>query len=276
MPTLLRIRIHPIKSCRGYDCSTAELDQLGLVGDRRFQVIAADGKPFTQRTHGALARVQTQIIGDELHVSTTEHGEIVIPIISPATATRTTEVWSTTGLITEDCGSEATGFFSALLGETAYLVRTGTAFDRPVKAHHGDRVGFADAFPLLVISEASLADLNRRLSENDPSAPAVVMERFRPNLVITDCTAFAEDTWKHIDIGDTRFAAAGPCERCIMTTVDPNTGAKLGPEPLRTLATYRRDPQGTGVHFGQNLVNLTKSGRLEVGASVEVDRKSRS
>ena len=64
MPTLLRIRIHPIKSCRGYDCSTAELDQLGLVGDRRFQVIAADCKPFTQRTHGALARVQTQIIGD--------------------------------------------------------------------------------------------------------------------------------------------------------------------------------------------------------------------
>lgn len=271
MPKLSRIRIHPIKSCRGYDCETADLDELGLVGDRRFQVIAADGKPYTQRTHGALARVTAKITEDQLKVSTPDQGEFTIPIASPASLQRSTEVWSSHGLIGDDCGSVATEFFTSLLGETAHLVRVGAAYNRPVNRHPSDRVGFADAYPLLIISEASLADLNQRVSVNDGTMPPLLMERFRPNLVITDCPAFAEDTWQHINIGSQRFAAGGPCERCIMTTVDPQTGVKLGPEPLRTLATYRRDPNGSGVWFGQNLVNLSKTGRISVGASINTD-----
>lgn len=270
MPTLARIRIHPIKSCRGYDCDTAKLDELGLVHDRRFQVITPAGKPFTQRTHGVLARVSAQITDEKLHVSAPGHDQFSTPLTRSRPSRHLTEVWSATDLIADDCGKNAAEFFSSLLGESAYLVHTGSAFDRPVRAHLHDRVGFADAFPLLIISEASLADLNRRLASHDTTTTPIAMERFRPNLVVTDCDAFAEDTWKHIRIDNRKFKTAGPCERCIMTTLDPQSGDKTGPEPLRTLATYRRASDGSGVWFGQNLVNLAKSGQIDVGSNIEV------
>lgn len=270
MPTLTRIRIHPIKSCRGYDCESAELDPLGLVNDRRFQVIAPDGKPFTQRSHGILAQVSAKVSAGELQVRAPDHGRFSVPLTRSQPSQHETEVWSATGLIAEGCGKIAAEFFSALLGESALLVSTGAAFERPVRAHPQDRVGFADAFPLLIISEASLAELNQRISAHDSSIAPIAMERFRPNLVVKGCHAFAEDTWSRLRIGDCEFESGGPCERCVMTTLDHQTGAKTGPEPLRTLATFRRATDGSGVWFGQNLVNTSKSGRIEVGTSINV------
>jgi hypothetical protein len=151
------------------------------------------------------------------------------------------------------------------------MVRIGAAFVRPVKPGPrlpGDRVSFADAYPLLVTTEASLRELNRRISEalGDP----VPMNRFRPNLVLSGSEAFAEDTWKRIRIGNVVFRSAGPCARCIMTTTDQTTGQR-GHEPLKTLAAFRRDPrEPSQVNFGQNLVNETKEGVLTVGDAVEV------
>ena len=270
MPTLARIRIHPIKSCRGHDMESAELDELGLIHDRRFQVIAPNGKPFTQRSHGILARVNANIDGDELRVSTPGHGAFTTLLSRSRPVHHHTEVWSATELIADGCGENAAEFFSSLLGESAHLVHTGAAFDRPVRAHPKDRVGFADAFPLLIVSEASLADLNQRISQQDTTAAPLGMERFRPNLIVKDCPAFAEDSWKRISIRDREFSSAGPCERCVMTTLDPRTGDKTGPEPLRTLATYRRATNGSSVWFGQNVVNVSKSGRIEIGSTIEV------
>lgn len=270
MPTLTRIRIYPIKSCRGYDCESAELDHLGLVNDRRFQVITPDGKPFTQRSHGILAQVSAHISANELQVRAPAHGQFSVPLNRPQPSQHETEVWSATGLIADGCGKIAAEFFSSLLRESSLLVSTGSAFDRPVRAHPHDQVGFADAFPLLIISEASLAGLNQRISAHDSSVAPIAMERFRPNLVVNDCSEFAEDTWRRLRIDDCDFESSGPCERCVMTTLDPQTGDKTGPEPLRTLATYRRIADGSGVGFGQNLVNTSKSGRIEVGSSIDL------
>ncbi len=237
-----------------------------LRGDRRFQVVNDQGLPFTQRTHGIMAHVSVRYEGDLLKISASRIGEIEIPLTVPTPSAVATEVWSSKDLVADHCGEAAQEFFSQLLGESARLVRVGQKFSRAVKNHPNERAGFADAFPLLGISEASLADLNRRLQKIEVE-PAT-MEQFRPNLVFTGCKAFAEDDWNQITIGNIRFAAGGPCERCIMTTLNPATGAKLGPEPLRTLARYRRDPEGTGVWFGQNLVNLSKSGTVGLNDAV--------
>ncbi len=267
MPRLARIRLYPIKSCRGYDVPAADLDEMGLAGDRRFQVISPVGKPFTQRTHAKLARVDAHLHADSLEINCAGLGACVVPLSRTVpTRTITTEVWSTGGLQADPTLPAADEFFSELLDERARLIQTGTAFSRPVKRHPNQRVGFADAFPLLVISEASLQDLNDRLVER--GTECLEMERFRPNLVLTECEAYAEDQWSGLEIEGLKFAAAGPCERCIMTTIDPLTGEKTGPEPLATLAGYRRDPGGNGVIFGQNLVHQSNRGSLKVGASV--------
>ncbi|HBL54839.1 MAG TPA: hypothetical protein DDZ36_02830 [Deltaproteobacteria bacterium] len=123
------------------------------------------------------------------------------------------------------------------------------------------QAAFSDAYPLLLISEASLNDLNNRLPE------PVAMKRFRPNLVVNNTKPYEEDSWKKIIIGECEFQVVKPCSRCILTTVDPETGEFSGKEPLRTLATYRK--QSGNVMFGQNLIATIK-GKLEVGMPVEI------
>jgi uncharacterized protein YcbX len=130
----------------------------------------------------------------------------------------------------------------------------------PDYAGPGHRVGFADGFPFLLISEASLDDLNARLAHPLP------MARFRPNLVVGGCEAFAEDRWRRIRIGDLVLDLVKPCSRCIIPTIDIATGERDA-EPLRTLMTYRR--HDNRILFGQNLVHRG-TGLLRRGMSVEV------
>ncbi|HMK72199.1 MAG TPA: MOSC domain-containing protein, partial [Myxococcaceae bacterium] len=149
------------------------------------------------------------------------------------------------------------------LGQPVRLVHIGTSFQRPLNPDYvpeGGDVGFADGYPLLVLSDASVAELNRRLAEPLP------MNRFRPNLVVTGCPAFAEDAWKRIRVGEVVLHIVKPCERCAITTVDQATGEQ-GKEPLATLATFRR--YGGGVAFGQNAVHQGP-GRIRVGDAVEL------
>jgi uncharacterized protein YcbX len=129
-------------------------------------------------------------------------------------------------------------------------------------ARPGDITSFSDGFPLLLISEASLQDLNSRLELPVP------MRRFRPNLVISGCTPYAEDEWQRIRIGEIEFEVAKPCSRCIIPTIDTET-AQRNPdrEPLRTLATYRR--RDNKVYFGQNLIHRG-TGLLKVGDPLEI------
>jgi uncharacterized protein YcbX len=138
------------------------------------------------------------------------------------------------------------------------------AIERPVSPRHGrpgDRVSFADGYPLLLTTDASLGALNDRLDRPVP------MNRFRPNLVVDGETPFGEDGWALIRVGEVRLRVVKPCARCVVTTVDQETG-EVGREPLRTLATFRRHEDG-GVLFGQNVVH-EGPGVLRVGDDVEV------
>jgi len=267
---LSAIHIYPVKSCRGIALRSAAVDTLGFVNDRRFMFVSEDGKHLTQRTQPRLALVETSLSTECLKLSSPGFGSIEVPLADPTAPLRTVEVWSSSGLQAEDCGDQVHHWISDFLGEKYRLVRIGQAFRRPVRNTSPlapDLVTFADAFPFLVLSEASLADLNARMAQH--GEPALPMNRFRPNLVISGCAAYEEDTWERMKIGPVTFRAGGPCARCIIITTDQFTGLRAK-EPLRTLATYRRDPlQPTEVNFGQNLINEDKSGVISVGDEVK-------
>lgn len=264
--------VYPVKSLQGYAVEALEFDEVGPKHDRRFLVIDASGRMLTQRVEPRMVAVDTRVTGDTLTLSAAGAGSIEISTRSEASAPmRTVTVWKSEGLQAEDCGDAVASWLSGVLGQPCRLVRAGAAFRRVVTkkaAVNGDIVGFADAVPALVIAEASLHDLNDRLvaKGEDP----VPMDRFRPNIVVADAAPFAEDTWPRVHIGGVTFRAAGPCSRCIMVTTDQKTGER-GKEPLRTLATYRRDLQErTEVNFGQNLIHETKTGVVRVGDAVVV------
>ncbi len=268
---LAGIYIYPVKGCRGLSVIAAAVDMLGLDGDRRFLIVDSSGKFITQRTHPQLALIATALDDTGLTLSFPKHEPLVIPRASDhAARLLSVEVWKSHDLQAEDCGDDSAAWLTSALGMPARLARIGPAFHRPVKpgkAQPGDVVSFADAYPFLLISKASLIDLNDRLLGQGEEP--LLMDRFRPNLVISGSPAFAEDTLTRFTIGGVTFRAAGPCARCIVTTTDQTTGERLGPEPLRTLAGYRRNPANpTEVIFGQNLIHETKFGFLNVGDSV--------
>jgi uncharacterized protein YcbX len=265
--------IYPVKSLRGIALSSARVDALGLDGDRRFLVVDENHQFLTQRAHPRMAQIATALDPVNLTLSVDGAGQIAVPRASdPRAELRGVTIWKSQGLLAEDCGDDAAAWLGDFLGLKVRLVRVGEKFQRPILkanvAGPGELVAFADAVPFLVISEASLADLNARVAAH--GEPALPMNRFRPNLVVAGCDAFAEDAWPRLKIGPIVFRAAGACARCPIPTTDQLTGAR-GKEPLRTLATYRRDASDpTDVNFGQNLVHETKSGTLRVGDRVEV------
>jgi uncharacterized protein YcbX len=265
--------IYPVKSLRGIELQSAEVDALGLVGDRRFLVTDEHGRFLTQRTLPRMALIETELTPTELILRAPQSGCCIVPLLgSKPPVIKSVSIWKSVGLIAEDCGGEPADWLSTFLGVPCRLVRIGEHFHRPVlngqKARAGDVFAFADGYPFLAISEASLADLNDRLLARGEDA--VPMNRFRPNLVIGGSAAFAEDTWSRFKIGPITFRAAGPCERCVVTTTDQLT-AQRGKEPLRTLATYRRDPEDpSSVNFGQNLIHEAKTGSLRIGDPASV------
>lgn len=272
MPSVTGLFIYPVKSLRGCAVPVAELDALGFIGDRRFLIVDPTGKFLTQRTLPRMAWIDAKLSSGMLTLSADGAGSVSVSIQSDPTAPlRAVTVWKSEGLQAEDCGDIASRWLSNFLGLTCHLVRIGNKFSRPnlkSAAQPGDRVSFADACPFLVISEASLANLNDRIQENhgDP----IPMNRFRPNIVVDGCEAFAEDTWTRFRIGDAVFRSAGKSDRCVVTTTDQLTGER-GKEPLKTLATFRRgQPDPTAVYFGVNLIHETKQGTVRVGANLEL------
>jgi uncharacterized protein len=258
--------IYPVKSCRGIPLESIELDDCGFTGDRRFLIVDAEGKAVTQRAVPTLARIEAQLGRDSLSLQCSGHGSIQVPRHSDNAPTAVVEIWGDQNLTADDCGAEAALWLSDLLSTSVRLVRAGSRFHRPARHHPDAAIGFADAYPLLVTTEASLRHLNERLAARHEQP--VSMERFRPNLIIADTPAHAEDTWTRLRIGTVDLHAATRCVRCVMITTDQTSGQR-GIEPLRTLATYRRDsdrPQD--VTFGRNLINESKRGVLRLGQPV--------
>jgi uncharacterized protein YcbX len=262
--------IYPVKGLRGYALNSSDVDALGLVGDRRFLVVDENNKFITQRSHPRMAQIATALDAANLTLSAEGAGHVTAARTpDPRAEVRAVTIWKHEGLLAEDCGDAPAAWLGDFLGLKTRLVRIGPKFFRPIlKPAAGPREGvmFADSVPFLVVSEASLADLNDRLvTQGEEALP---MNRFRPNLVVTGCAAFAEDAWPRFRIGAIEFRAAGPCVRCTVTTTDQLTGQR-GKEPLRTLAAYRRTAaDSTDVNFGQNLVHETKTGTLRIGDPV--------
>lgn len=258
------IVVHPIKSCRGVALEAAGVTKRGLELDRRYMLVDAEGRFLTQREHPQMARIEVEIEREALHVTAPGRPPLRVPSALETTRERSVRIWrqTLTAALADD-GINA--WFTAFFGFEAALVHLGDDRHRPVPnaaARAGDEVGFADAAPLLLISTASLADLNARLEQPVP------MRRFRPNVVVSAPHAFAEDGWRRLRIGRVELDVAWPCTRCVLTTVDPETGIKdENCEPLRTLRTYRRS--GGGILFGQNLIPRML-GSIAVGDAVEV------
>lgn len=264
MIELTQINIYPVKSCKGMTVTRAALTPFGLLNDRRWMAIDANGSFLSQRTIPRMALIEPLLTGNSLVLKAPDTETIEIPIELSTKSTRTVKIWDDV-CSAQDCGDGIAQWFTKFLRIDSRLVMMGSTFDRSVTAKyskHRDLVSFADAFPLLLISSASLHDLNERLDLPIP------MNRFRPNLVVSGCEPYAEDHWKRFKLGELSFDVSKPCARCTVPTVDQTNGTK-GKEPLITLSTYRKG-NNNDVFFGQNLINEQKSGELVLGMEVSV------
>jgi hypothetical protein len=265
------MHVYPVKSCAGIALDSAVLGTRGLEYDRHWMVVDAGGRFLTQRTHPRLALVRTALTGEAVKLTAPGAAALTLPFALPGgeQAIRTVRIWDDE-VPALDCGAEAAAWISAVLATAAAIVRPTSAMRRePGTRWRGDvpaPVDFPDAYPLLVCSTASLADLQRRMADGQQLS----MERFRPNLVISGPPAYAEDeTFEILGAGWTlRLVKA--CTRCSTTAVDPLTGVP-GVNPLPVLRSYRFDRELRGVTFGQNAVIVAGAGlRLRVGEELRL------
>lgn len=261
---VISLHCYPVKSCAGLSLTEARLEPRGIEHDREFMLVEAGGARFmTQRDHPRMALIRPLVEESGIRLEAPDMPPLEVPIdfLGPPVVVA---VWKDPCLAV-DQGEHAAGWLSEFLGISCRLVRMADGFARGVNPAYrvtdGDQVGFADAFPFLLISQEALDDLNTRLPF------PVRMNRFRPNIVIAGHgIPYLEDRMGRIRVGQVEFDVAKPCTRCVITTTDQETTAR-GKEPLATLAKYRRIPGG--VAFGQNLIHRTL-GMLRVGDQVDV------
>ncbi len=266
MITLSSLIYYPIKACRGHEVEAWNVERMGLEHDRRMMVVTPEGQFLTQRQFPKLALVTPALKDAILTLSAPGFDSIRIPIRTSGYAWLV-NIWKSKGVEAIDQGDEAVEWFSDWLGMSVRLVHIADGFQRMVNSQYAvnadDHTGFADGYPILLISEESLGNLNSRLETPLP------MNRFRPNIVVKGCDAFAEDTWNRIQIGDVKLAIVKPCARCEVTTIDKET-LERNKEPLKTLGKYRK--HALGAIFGQNVIPRN-GGRLEVGMNVNEIQK---
>ncbi|SHO58619.1 hybrid-cluster NAD(P)-dependent oxidoreductase [Vibrio quintilis] len=256
-----QINVYPVKSAGGISVSQGWVEKQGLAFDRRFMLALPDGQMVTARTFPQMLQISSVIVSDGLRFSMKDMPALHLRYQDFKMQEVDSTVWNDTftAYTTTD---EANDWFSRITGRHVELLFTGETSNR-YRKKIGHEVSFADGYPLLLISEASLAALNERSAEHH------CMSQFRTNLVVSGTEPFAEDGWKRIRIGEVEFDIVKPCERCIMTTVDPATGQpRPTKEPLRTLSQFRANESG-GVFFGQNLV-AKNEGIIRADDSVEV------
>jgi len=267
MPTLSSIHVYPLKSASGIAPDAADVERRGLAGDRRWMLVDGDGTFLSQRSHPRLALIGVTATAEGLRLTAPARPPLDVPrpeAVAPAQMQRVT-VWGD-DVDAVAAADAAHAWCSAFLETDVRLVYMPESSRRAVDADYAvqndDVVSFADGYPLLLTTTASLADLNDRLDAPLP------MDRFRPNVVIGGTDAWAEDAWRRLRIGEVTFQSVKPCSRCAVTTTDQQTAAR-GTEPLTTLATFRRDADAGKVYFGWNLIPET-AGRLRTGDPVEV------
>ncbi|WP_318436772.1 hybrid-cluster NAD(P)-dependent oxidoreductase [Photobacterium leiognathi] len=260
-PKLSQLNVFPVKSIAGISQSQAWVEKQGMAFDRRFMVAKPSGDMVTARKYPQMVKVKAALHADGLVLSYADKSHLSLKYKDFLMQDASSTVWADT-FIAYTTTEQANAWFSDIIGEPVQLLFTGEQSNR-VRPKIQQNVSFADGYPLLVISEASLQALNERSSEHH------TMDQFRTNLVVSNTEAFAEDGWKHIRIGEVEFEAVKPCARCILTTVDPKSATfSEHKEPLVTMAKFRADETGN-VYFGQNLVALNE-GIITVGDEIEV------
>ncbi len=258
---LAEIHVYPIKSTQGVALAHAKVEKQGILDDRRYLIADMQGRMVTGRQNPQLVNVVCHVRpgGIEVHYP----GKEVLYLQQDQYNLNAveTKVWSdrfdafTTTKFAND-------WFSEVVGKPVQLLYCGEQSQR-YREKLSTNVSFADGYPLLVISRASLAELNSRCPE------PISMAQFRTNLVVETDKPFEEDSWKRFRIGEVEFAVLKPCERCVFTTVSPQTGEfAASKEPIKTLRTFRSNEKG-GVFFGMNVVALNE-GMITMGDSVEV------
>ena len=259
--SLTQINIYPVKSTAGIALTKSWVEKQGLSFDRRFMLALSDGSMVTARKYPSLVMVQSCLIPSGIIFSAPDKPSLRVQYSDFKNQQTPAKVWSD-NFLAYTTTDEANDWFSDIIGQRVELLYTGEQSNR-VREKLGHNVSFADGYPLLVISQASLDELNRRSSEQHS------MEQFRTNLVIGNTEPFEEDSWKRIRIGDVEFESVKPCERCVLTTVNVESGRlRENKEPLKTLSQFRALPEGN-VFFGQNLVALNE-GMIRAGDKVEV------
>ena len=254
--------LYPIKSLQGIEVSEAEVMEKGFRYDRRWMLVGADNVVITQRTHPQLSQIKLQINASEITATCKEMEPCRIPLTIDDGASASVMVWNdqVNALVAHEVINAWFTQAANLPCRLVYMPEEATRPVKPSRARNNEHVSFADAYPYLIISQASLQDLNSRMDVPLP------MHRFRPNIVVTDTDAYAEDDWMDFQIGSLHFYASGHCKRCVFTTIDQDTGKKSA-EPLKTLATYRKE--GSEVVFGLNAI-ASSYGGIRVGDLVGV------
>ena len=276
---LSQIWVYPIKSLPGICLDSAQLEMRGLQHDRRWMLVDQNNHFITQREHPQMALVNVEMEQYGIKVKTDDMPVLIIPWVDQEVETFDeveVKVWNDTCQALH-INSAIDNWFSEALGIDCQLVYMPEKTQRTVDpeftqsfTRRDELTSFTDGFPNLLIGEASLIDLNQKMDTPLP------MQRFRPNLVVEGAEPFAEDTWRHFQIGGLDFHAVKACSRCAITTVDHEKGEVAGKEPLKTLSQYRR--KGNKVYFGQNVLHRLPNGpqTLRVGDSVTVIERGKS
>ncbi|MFI7676984.1 MOSC domain-containing protein [Actinophytocola sp. NPDC049390] len=268
MATVSDLLVYPVKGCAGVPLTRAQVLPTGVRHDRTFMFVRADDGVFRcQRSTPRLSVIRPDLAADgaKLTLSAPDVQSLAFDVAPEGRrlAVSLHGVWHGEGV---DQGDEAAEWASDLIGDSLRLVRVPADHRRSVDDRHGD-ITFSDSTPLHLLSLSSLDDLNARILEK--GAEPVPMVRFRPNIVISGWqTPYTEDDIREFSIGTTRLRWVKPDIRCQVTMVDQPTGKRSGPEPLRTLADYRREPDG-GVSFGIKVAVVTP-GEIEVGDEITV------
>ncbi|MDX6751798.1 MOSC N-terminal beta barrel domain-containing protein [Geminicoccaceae bacterium 1502E] len=262
--------VYPVKGCRGIPLDNAVMGERGIEGDRRWMIVTPEGRFLSQRELPAMATIATGLRGgtlvlrhgaESVELQQREHGEAM-----------RVQVWRD-AVDALRPSPAADRLVSGWLGREVRLVRFPEAARRPCDPDYapaGSHTAFADGFPLLVTTQASLDALNATLTER--AAASVPMARFRPSIVVSGVAAGEEDRhrWLHL-AGGAAVELVKPCDRCVVVTTDQESGLRDGAEPLATLKTVRRNPRSGGAWFGQNGVPHLPGGvqaALSVGATV--------
>ncbi|MDH5601741.1 MAG: MOSC domain-containing protein [Gammaproteobacteria bacterium] len=259
--TVSQLLTYPVKSCRGIELQSTMVEDFGLKDDRRWMVVDENGMMLTQRKLSAMCLINTVLTETGIMLSALTMEPLQVTIPGPVNTCKV-KVWDDE-CYSYDAGDEAAKWLSRFLGVTCRLVYFPADEIRQVDlnfANKGDKTAFSDGFPLLLISQASLEDLNSRLYS------PVSMNRFRPNIVVQGCQPYEEDSWKKIKIGDILYHLVKPCSRCVIPSINPET-AEREDELTKTLIGYRK--RDNKIFFGQNVI-AQASGQVDVGMRIEV------